>query len=55
MLNACSLHILYFSLRNYENKIHIKYDLFHHDDEILPNVGAGLNGIYAVCTAVTSK
>ena len=39
--------ISYFSLQNYIQKIHIKYDLFHHDDEILLNVGAGLYSIYA--------
>ena len=30
----------------YKNN-HIKYDLFHDDDEILLNVGAGLYSIYA--------
>ena len=52
MLNACSLNIHVYHIFHYKivyKKIHIKYDLFHHGDEILLNVGAGL---YIICTAV---
>ena len=46
--------ILYFSLQNCVQKFHIKYDLFHHGDEILLNVGAGLYSIYAQQFQITA-
>ena len=46
--------ISYFSLQNCVQKIHIKYDLLHHGDEILLNVGAGLYSIYAQQFQITA-
>ena len=50
MLNACSLNIHVYHICHYkivDKKFHIKYDLFHHGDEILLNVGASLYSIYS--------
>ena len=57
MLNACSLNIHVYHIFHYKivyKKMHIKYDLFHHGDEILLNVGAGLYSIYAQQFQITA-